>query len=77
MKPTVTGLIEENGKEPAFKRFYGEDPRYGKALQTFGEMAVVADIRNKATRTAIEPGTDSKEDALASGYLLGCCRGFP
>ena len=40
-------LVHEQDRAPPHKMFYDQDPKYGKHLQTFGEMCVTVDTSNK------------------------------
>jgi hypothetical protein len=43
-----------NRKEPAYKRFYGNDPPFASSLRTFGELGVVAIYENKDKRRKLK-----------------------
>ena len=44
-------LVHEKARAPPSKMFYGQDEKYAKHLQTFGEMCVSADTTNKVDRS--------------------------
>ena len=48
-------LVLEHTNDPPFTRFYGNDAKYRKYLQTFGKMCVTAQNANKQTRTKVDP----------------------
>ena len=46
-------LVRENGQDPPYKQFYGEDPKFVKYLRTWGEMGIVANHQNKKIRAKL------------------------
>ena len=40
----------KKGKDPPYKRFYQEIPKWAYNLRTFGEIGIVSDQRSKKTR---------------------------
>ena len=47
-------LVHEQVSAPPYKMFYGQDAKYTKHLQTFGEMCVTADTSNKVGRSKLD-----------------------
>ena len=43
-------LVHEQDNAPPYKMFYGQDAKYAKHLQTFGEICVTMDTSNKVGR---------------------------
>ena len=40
-------LVHQQNCTPPYTMFYGQDAKYAKHLQTFGEICVTADTSNK------------------------------
>ena len=46
-------LVHEQDSAPPYKMIYGQDAKYAKHLQTFGEICVTADTSNKVGRSKL------------------------
>ena len=47
-------MVQEKDRKPPHMKFYGEDPKYGKYLTTFGEIGVTEISSNKVGRTKLD-----------------------